>query len=49
MAGMCYWIQNDVCLKIDQKRKNVKATIAQARQDSLALVNAHFDDLEGKI
>lgn len=46
MAGIPSTIQGAVCGKIDEKRKNVRAVLNQAREDCLALVTKHFDELE---
>lgn len=46
---MKIFIQSNICNDIEGKRQNVRDTVAKAREDSLALVNKHFDDLENKI
>lgn len=38
--------QGVVCQKIEEKRKNVKVILSKARDDCVALVHKHFDELE---
>lgn len=49
MAGTKVVIQGTVCQKIEEKRNNVRVVLAKARDDCVALVHKHFDELEQNI
>ena len=49
VAGMRVVIQGTVCQKIEEKRNNVRVVLAKARDDCVALVHKHFDELEQNI
>lgn len=38
-----------MCQTIADKKREVRATLRRAREDCLALVGRHFDELEGRI
>jgi hypothetical protein len=42
-------MQGTVCGKIEERRQEVRMVLGRAREDCLALVGRHFDDLEQKI
>jgi hypothetical protein len=49
MAGKNLFTKGSICQKIDEKRTKIRVVLSKARDDCIALVHKHFDDLESKI
>lgn len=49
MAGTHPSIKTSVCHQIEEKKKKVQQTLIKAREECIAAVNRHFDELEQNI